>query len=451
MSSQQGLSGLTASAKNLEVIGNNIANANTVGAKSSRAEFADMYSSASGGGGNVGIGTRVAAITQDHSQGSITPTGNALDLAIDGGGYFQVADLAPGSTGGDSPLLYTRSGQFKSDRLGNIITNDGLRLLGYEAEDGVIVPSGNPVPLTVPDAVLAPKPTTSIGLELNLDAADVAPDPTVPFSDVDKTTYNYSSTLKVFDNAGQSVKLDYYFRRLPSPDNTWEVYVTTPDPSNPSANVSVPTTPAAPRLTFSADGGTLESGTPVVISNTDLMTTLNPLSAGSGISYAFGGEETTERPTPQIDINFGPDPLLGLKGTKQRAGTYAKTNETGDGYGRGTLSDFSFDADGILTANYSNGRSVRTAQVVLASFRNPQGLVSVGGNVWSEGADVGAKYTGVPGSGNLGKISPKAVEESNIDLTAALVSLITAQRTYQANAQTIKTQDQVLQTFVNMR
>jgi flagellar hook protein FlgE len=451
MSFQQGLSGLSAASKNLEVIGNNISNANTIGSKSSRAEFSDLYSSAAGGGGSVGIGTRVSAVTQDHTQGSITTTGNNLDLAINGGGYFQVADLSEAAAGGDTPVMYSRNGQFKSDRLGNIITNDGLRLLGYKAEEGVITAAGKPVPLAVPDAVLAPKPTTKIGLEVNLDAADPAPDPAVPFSDIDETTYNYSSTLKIFDNAGQSVELEYYFRKMADEANSWEVYVTTPNPADPSKNVRVTTTPAMPVLEFSADGSTLVAGSPVVINGASFSTQLNTLAAGSGITYEFGGEITDDRPVPQVDINFGPDPDTGLRGATQLAGDYAITNQSEDGYARGTLTGFSFDKEGVLTAEYSNGKSVQTAQVVLTSFRNPQGLISMGGNVWSEGPDAGAKYTGVPGSGNLGEISAGALEESNVDLTAALVSLITAQRTYQANAQTIKTQDQVLQTFVNMR
>ena len=453
MSFQQGLSGLNAASTNLEIIGNNISNANTIGSKGSRAEFADLYSSA-GGGASVGIGTRVAAVTQDHSQGSITSTGNSLDLAINGAGYFQVADFSKGATGGDVPIVYSRNGQFKSDRLGNIVNNEGLRLLGYNAEDGVITPSGKPVPLSAPDAVIAPKATTKVGLEVNLDAADAAPDPTTPFSDVDETTYNWSQTLKIFDDAGQSVELQYYFRKQATAANSWEVYVMTPDPVDPTQKIRVTTTPALPILEFSPDGNTLQVDDPVVrIDGAGFATQLNARTtiSGSGVTYSFGGPVTNERPVPQIDINFGPDPVNGLKGSKQRAGDFARTNETADGFARGTLTEFSFDDKGVLTAKYSNGRSVASAQVVLTSFRNPQGLISMGGNVWTEGPDAGAKYTGVPGSGNLGQIRPKSVEESNVDLTAALVSLITAQRTYQANAQTIKTQDQVLQTFVNMR
>jgi len=185
------------------------------------------------------------------------------------------------------------------------------------------------------------------------------------------------------------------------------------------------------------------------------------LLAEKGLKIANGIELTDPLP-PEIDdgldydfaaldLNFGPDEETGLSGSTQRQGEYAVTDLVDNGYGRGTLTGFSFDKEGILSAVYSNGQIKQTAQVVLTSFRNPQGLVAVGGNVWTEGDDTGAKFEGVPGTGNLGEISAGALEESNVDLTAELVSLITAQRTYQANAQTIKTQDQVLQTFVNMR
>ena len=230
MSFQQGLSGLSAASKNLEVIGNNISNANTIGAKSSRAEFSDLYASAVGGGGSVGIGTRVSAITQDHTQGSITTTGNNLDLAINGSGYFQLAD--PNAEGA-SNALYSRNGQFKSDRSGNIINNEGLRLLGYRAEDGVIKIGGKPVPLTVPDPVLAPEPSTRVNVQMNLDGGARMPEKQ-PFSPTDGLTYNYSSSTRVFDKAGRSVELEYYF--LKGADaGQWEVRFTVTHPNYPEA------------------------------------------------------------------------------------------------------------------------------------------------------------------------------------------------------------------------
>jgi flagellar hook protein FlgE len=497
MSFQQGLSGLSAASKNLEVIGNNISNANTIGAKSSRAEFSDLYASAVGGGGSVGIGTRVAAITQDHTQGSITTTGNNLDLAINGSGYFQLAD--PNAEGA-SNALYSRNGQFKSDRSGNIINNEGLRLLGYRAEDGVIKVGGKPVPLTVPDPVLAPQASTRVNVQMNLDGGARVPEKQ-PFSPTDGLTYNYSSSTRVFDKAGRSVELEYYFLKGADPGQ-WEVRFTVTHPNYPEAGKQevagsavlfndggeqVQPVSLGATLQFAADGSALVNATdkvnppafklfgnaaadsstgflPIDTGVDTIASSLNEamgLLAEKGLKIANGIELTDPLPAEiddglyydfaALDLNFGPDEETGLNGSTQRQGEYAVTDLVDNGYGRGTLTGFSFDKEGILSAVYSNGQITQTAQVVLTSFRNPQGLVAVGGNVWSEGDDTGAKFEGVPGTGNLGEISAGALEESNVDLTAELVNLITAQRTYQANAQTIKTQDQVLQTFVNMR
>jgi flagellar hook protein FlgE len=173
MSFQQGLSGLSAAAKNLEVIGNNISNANTIGSKSSRAEFSDIYASAVGGNGAVGIGSRLAAVTQDHTQGSITTTGSNLDLAINGTGYFQVLETSSARGGAaDKSVLYTRNGQFKSDREGFIINNEGMKLLGYPADDTGAIRSGQLDVLKVPDGRIVQKPTTEIDMSFNLNAAD---------------------------------------------------------------------------------------------------------------------------------------------------------------------------------------------------------------------------------------------------------------------------------------
>jgi len=495
MSFQQGLSGLSAASKNLEVIGNNISNANTIGAKSSRAEFSDLYASAVGGGGSVGIGTRVSAITQDHTQGSITTTGNNLDLAINGSGYFQLAD--PNAEGA-SNALYSRNGQFKSDRRGNIINNEGLRLLGFQAVDGVIKVGGKPVPLTVPDPVLAPQASSRVNVQMNLDGGAVKPEKT-PFSPTDGLTYNYSSSTRIFDRAGRSVELEYYFIKGVA-QGEWDVKFTVTHPDYPEAGkmliagsavqldesgTQIDPVLGESKLAFKNDGSALTNATsktaPAIIKlfggdpgdsppPEDLTTTpatkstlndaLSQL-ASIGINIRRGEEPGAAVPPEemdglmfdfaQVDLNFGPDEETGLNGSTQRQGEYAVTDLVDNGYGRGTLTGFSFDKEGILSAVYSNGQIKQTAQVVLTSFRNPQGLVAVGGNVWSEGDDTGAKFEGVPGVGNLGEISAGALEESNVDLTAELVSLITAQRTYQANAQTIKTQDQVLQTFVNMR
>ena len=209
MSFQQGVSGLTASARNLEVIGNNVANASTVGAKVARAEFADVYARAiSGGASSIGLGVSQTAVTQQFSQGSFQSTDNPLDMAINGGGFFQLKD-----SGG--ALSYTRNGQFKVDRDGLITNVQGAKLMGYPANSlGVLVP-GQAQPLTLPTAGIKPSTTGNVNLELNLDARapttlDPLVTPVIAFSD--SKTYNNATSVNVYDSKGQEVALTYYFQ-----------------------------------------------------------------------------------------------------------------------------------------------------------------------------------------------------------------------------------------------
>ena len=439
MSFQQGLSGLSAAAKNLEVIGNNISNANTIGAKSSRAEFSDIYASAVGGNGAVGIGSRLAAVTQDHTQGSITTTGSNLDLAINGTGYFQVLETSSARGGAaDKSVLYTRNGQFKSDREGFIINNEGMKLLGYPADDTGAIRSGQLDVLKVPDGRIVQRPTTEIDMSFNLNAADTIKP--LAFDASEGGSFNYSTSLKVVDQSGKEVQLGLYYKKVSSPTGpAWDVYAT--------ANGRPVGTTALGQIQFTNTDG---SGPPAATDASgpragDLAGTLAIPKAA--IEAALN---TTANATAGLSYTF--DPItLNLASTTQRAGDYLIGTLAQDGYPVGTLSSFSFDKAGVLTARYSNGQVRQTGQLALASFRNPQGLTPAGGNAWAESRDSGARSMDVPGTGAAGEIAAGALEESNVDLTSELVNLITAQRTYQANAQTIKTQDQVMQTFVNMR
>jgi len=452
MSFQQGLSGLSAAAKNLEVIGNNISNANTIGAKSSRAEFSDMYASAVGGSGGVGIGSRLAAVTQDHTQGSITTTGSNLDLAINGKGYFQVQDTSVtggAGGGGEISVLYARNGQFKSDREGFIINNDGMRLLGYPADEAGNIRSGQLDALKIPSSRIEQKPTTRVDMAFNLDAAD--PSKKLEFRSDEGGSFNYSTSLKVIDRAGKDVQLSLYFRKEKSDE--WKVYGT-------ANGVTVTReADAAPEKagyigTISFAGSKDGSGPPAVTRSTgapDPVDAARPQLTVSGERLAAMLNSTDNKSKPAgVDYAFE-NLSIDLAGATQRAGDYLVGTTRQDGYPVGTLSSFSFDKAGILTARYSNGEVRQTAQLALATFRNPQGLTPAGGNAWAESKDTGAKSMSVPGTGSTGEIMAGALEESNVDVTAELVSLITAQRTYQANAQSIKTQDQVMQSFVNMR
>ena len=419
MGFQQGLSGLNASSKNLEVIGNNIANANTFGAKVSRAEFADVYANAIGGTRNaIGIGTTIGAVAQQFTQGNITSTDNPLDVAINGGGFFQLRDTS-------GAISYSRNGQFKVDNSGFIVNNQGGQLMGYPADaTGVIIP-GTASALQMPTAGITPRVTSRIGMEMNLDArAGVTlPAAGAPIDFADPSTYNNATSQTVYDAQGQDVALTYYFQK--SGTNTWNVYIAAngvplaTSGGNPAASttISFPTNGGTP----TAPVGTVALNIPSVTNSVGAVTV--PI---TGVA-------------------------LDLSGATQYGSQFGVTDLGQDGYAAGQLIGAQIDANGVISARYSNGVTRHAGQLELATFRNAQGLQPMGGNAWVRTAASGGPIGGAPGSGNLGVLQAGALEESNVDLTAELVNMITAQRSYQANAQTIKTQDQILQTIVNLR
>ncbi|MFM2120485.1 MAG: flagellar hook protein FlgE [Pseudomonadota bacterium] len=408
MSFQQGLSGLNATSRNLEVIGNNIANASTFGAKTSRAEFADMYAGALGnsGAGAVGMGVRVAAIAQQFSQGNITTTENPLDIAINGGGFFTMKDSAS-----DAARSYTRNGQFKVNSDGYIVNNDGRFLLDS---------TGNVI--QVPSTPNQPVPTTTMGVTLNLNMkADPVAPPTVPVNFSTASTYTSSTSMTIYDQGGGERALTYYFRK--TADNSWDVYASVD-------GTSVATTTDAGGNTVPASIGTLTSSTNGA--------TLSPTSLQIDTTGLNG-------------MNLSSPLTLDLTGSTQYSSNFGVTKLTVDGNAMGQLSGLSVDPKGQLLATYSNGKSVSFAQIGLTTFDNPQGLQPIGGNAWRETLASGEAAMGNPTEGTRGLLQSGALEESNVDLTAELVNMMTAQRMYQANSQTIKTEDQILQTLVNLR
>jgi flagellar hook protein FlgE len=446
MTTQQALSGLNASAKNLEVIGNNIANSGTAGFKMSRTEFADMYAaSLNGAGANAtGIGVQVAAVAQQFTQGNVTATDNPMDLAINGDGFFQVGD-------GLAPPSYTRNGQFKvvqgqgadSDKR-FIADNNGLYLLGIPANQTT------PGRLSLPTGRIPAQPTTEITLELNLQAdVKVLSSPINVAADLNKSgvdrTIDYTTSQKLFDGKGQQVAMTYYFRKLPEdpapgpePRDSWAVYVTangTPVPSPPADPLQPAfiarfdrTNGASPDFLNPADLGAGPTAQPL------------PMSVPSTTDALSGA---TAEPINGI--------LLNMAGLTQFASPFGVTKVTQDGFPSGELQDFAIESNGNITARYSNGQSEPAGQVQIVRFINPQGLRPLGGNLWANTVDSGAPTANNPGQGGAGDLLQGSLEESNVDLTAELVNMITAQRAYQANAQTIKTMDQVLQTVVNLR
>lgn len=445
MSFQQGLSGLNAASKNLDVIGNNIANSGTYGAKGARAEFADVYAAALNGAGQnqVGIGTSLATVAQQFTQGNITTTENPMDLAINGGGFFQVSD-------GTNPTRYSRNGQFKVSKDGFIVNNDGLKLMGYPANGAGVIQPGTAQPLQLPTGGIPPAVTSSVKMEFNLDSRLKVTAPsngTATGMDLkDSTTYNNATSLTVYDAKGQDVAVTFYFQKAATSatgDDVWNVYATangTPfDTDAAGAAIALdafgnPTTPYT-TITFPATGGSPSA----ILGSSTTPPGAIPMNVPAGTSTR--GNATLPIANIQLD----------LAGATENGSSFAVTNLTQDGYAPGQLTGIQVANNGVIQARYSNGQSKPAGQIELANFRNPQGLQTMGGNVWIRTVASGDAVVGVPGDGNMGSLQSGALEESNVDITAELVNMVTAQRAYQASAQTIKTQDQVLQTIVNLR
>lgn len=396
----QGLSGLNAASRNLTTIGNNIANSQTVGYKSGRTEFADMFA------GAIGLGVNVADISRTFTGGPLTSTGRDLDLAINGEGFFRLSQ--------GNQVVYSRNGQFHRTKEGNIANAQGALLTGYNVQyfndptqSATVNASGNPTEIELPTAGLNARATTEATLlaDLNADADAVT---VTPFDPTDSDTYNWSSPLAVYDSLGSAHSVNLYFSKTAA--NTWEV-------NAQSASASVGTF----TLNFTSDGNLPTGYTPATITVPTTNGSTNPISF-----------------------------TLDLEGTTQTAQKFRASSILQDGYASGDLVDIAIQDSGMVRGIYSNGETVNLAQLAMARFASNQGLQPVGDNAWVETGASGQAVLGLAGQGQFGTLRGGALEGSNVELSKQLVKMIIAQRTYQANAQTIKTQSQVMQTAVNM-
>ncbi|MER1941663.1 flagellar hook protein FlgE [Castellaniella sp. FW104-16D08] len=412
----QGLSGLNASSQNLDVIGNNIANSGTVGFKSGSATFADVYASS-----RVGLGVQVASINQRFTTGIVSTSGNQFDMAIDGAKGLFVVTQPNGAT------LYTRNGQFLADKDNKIVNAQGQQLMGY-------APGGtNLIGMTVPVGNIAPQATSTLSNTVNMDAnAEVVDVATHPFNpDVDAESFSNMTPLTVYDSLGNEHRVEQYYAKRPvtvgPPEiNNWDVYVKVDgvvvDPATGNS-ATAPYTPAH-QLQFDTAGR------------------LIPATATYTLNYNVPVVGGAAAQPVSIATNYGSSTQFG--------GGFSQ-NFVQNGYGTGEYASMSIGSNGELIANYTNGAKQTMGTLALADFANLQGLQPVGGNAWAETANSGQPIVGTPGSNGLATIKGQAIEESNVDMSQELVNMIIAQRTYQANAQTIKTQDQILQTLITMR
>ncbi|MGO4307230.1 flagellar hook protein FlgE [Cupriavidus sp. RAF12] len=403
----QGVSGLNAAASNLDVIGNNIANANTVGFKQSTAQFADVYA-----GSKIGLGTRVNAVVQSFTNGNIASSGRNLDVAIsNGNGFFRLTNT-------DGSVFYSRNGQMQRLDDGRLVNATGLQVTGYPA--GTTAGGVQPQPITISNAQMPPKATTTITAQFQLDSRSTVP--TTAFASAPgalptSNMFNYSTAMNVYDSLGNKQQVTAYFAKSAAAPTVaggtdWNMYVTD-SAGNVLAGMPV-------RLAFDNNG---------VMQSTAPAAPVVTLPAANGAAV--------------LNMN------LNLAGTTQFGSDNDPKSIVQNGYASGALLGFSVQEDGTILGSYSNEQTLALGQIAMATFGNVEGLKPEGDNVWSSTGASGQELLGVAG-GSMGTLKSNAVEESNVDLSGQLVNLIVAQRNYQANAQTIKAQDTVLQTLVNI-
>lgn len=484
MGFEQGLSGLNAASKNLDVIGNNVANASTVGFKQSQAQFADIYANSLGGGGSsiaAGIGVQVAAVAQQFTQGNITTTNNSLDMAISGSGFFRMSN--------NGSITYSRNGQFQLDKNGFIVDNQGKDLTGYQPNAAGVIVATTPGPIQISTANLLPKATTAVTAGLNLNANAVIIPAAPAFDPNNSATFDNSTSATIYDSLGGSHIASLYFAKTSA--NTWNTYLTvdgamvppggatpgllTPMTFNTNGTLATPAaavtsasfTPSSAAIALAGSSLNATGTTATVPSTAGLVagatvtgggfpvgTTITAITGPNTFTTSAAGTFNASGVTLNVTNppSAAPQTLSFNFGSNTQFGTAFGVNSLSqDGYTSGQMTGFSTGSDGMVTGRYSNGQTRTLGQVVLANFSNAQGLQSLGNNQWAETSTSGNPLVGTPGSASLGVLQTSATEDSNVDLTAELVNMITAQRAYQANAQTIKTQDQIMQTIVNLR
>ena len=399
------LSGLNAAQADLGVTANNIANSSTTGFKRSRAEFSELFAVSSQGVASLaaGQGVRVSDISQQFTQGSIDFTDSNLDLAVSGSGFFTLSD--------NGALAYTRAGAFKTDADGYVVNAQGQRLQVYPPIVGGGFNTGSLTDLRLVTSDSAPSASSMVEMLMNL-PSDATPPTNPTFDPTDPTTFNRATSLTVYDSLGAAHTATMYFVKSATPgDWNTNLYIdgtAVGGPQNLSFdNLGLMTTPANGQVAFPA---------------------YTPATGAANMSITFD-----------------------FSGGTQYGSTFSVSNITQDGYTTGRLIGMEIDKSGQVQARFTNGRSISLGQIALSNFANPNGLQQLADTSWAETFTSGQALRGQAGSSGLGLIQSGALEGSNVDITSQLVSMITAQRNFQANAQMISTSDSITQTIINIR
>jgi flagellar hook protein FlgE len=404
-----GTTGLSSASSELAVIGDNIANANTVGFKAGRAAFEDaLAQSVVGGAGQIGLGSRLQAVQKIITQGALTNTGVTTDLALQGGGFFEVRGTAGD---GRSGTYVTRAGQFTVDRTGYLVNLDGLRVQGYGA-DAVGNLTSVLGDLQVGNASSAPQPTTLVTLKANLQAD--APVLAAPWNVADPAgTSNFSASTTVYDSLGASHQVQVYFRH--TGNGTWDWHAVTGGAEVGTGG-----------LTFDASGQ--------LTANPAASVTFNPAGAAP-LTFA---------------LDMG-NPVTGAIGITQFASPSATTFVGQDGFSSGELTSVQIDKRGVVMGVFTNGQTRALGQVGVARVAAPDQLERVGGNLFALTRDSGDAVMGAAGEGGRAFISAGTLEQSNVDIAEQFVRMIAAQRAFEANSKTITTSDQLLSELIQMK
>lgn len=442
-----GVSGLNANGNALTVIGNNIANLNTVGFKSSRSAFADLVGASLGGVGGdiqVGLGVALNGVQGNFSQGPFSTTGNTLDLGIDGNGFFLLRDA-------NGQSLYSRAGQFHLDDQSRIIDPSGFLLQGYQVDaNGVI--TANIGGVTLPATTAPPNATSTVDIGANLNSQS----PTSVFSLTDPIgTSQFSTSLTAYDSLGNSHLLTTHFSKTAA--NTWnynivgntsEIVTANYDSSNINTSLGLVRL-ASGNLSFTT-GGALD---------TESVVTSYDNGAPGGAAGGVVGQAQIDFVGATADqlmaFNFGSsvttDGGTGLNLTTQFGAASGIVQQGQNGFSAGALQTFSVEANGLISGRFSNGQVRPLAQLALARFADPQGLVRAGKNTFAESGTSGQPLLGPATSAGLGKILSNTLELSNVDLGESFIDMIAAQRGFQANSRVVTTSDELLQELVNLK
>ncbi|MBI4911337.1 MAG: flagellar hook protein FlgE [Acidobacteria bacterium] len=412
------LSALGANSSALGVIGNNLANLNTIGYKGSSATFQDIFSASLGGltsqgNGNplqIGLGTRLGVVAQNFGQGSFASTQNPLDMAIQGSGFFTVQTK-------DGRVAFTRAGNFTRDNNGFLVTSDGSQVLGWNRDPttGLVNTSQTPAAVQIAAGFTTQALATAhfrLGINLNSNQDPTAAAP------------HLTSPIQLYDSQGNIHTLNIQFTKQAAPPNTWTYTIV-----DPNGTASFTPAVVTGSLTFNASGNLI---TPP---------------AGANPSFQVDWNNGTATQTVTWDVRNSD----GSSNLTQYASASSTNSSYQDGYGAGSLRDLSVDQNGIISGTFTNGQVLALAQVAIATFANPNGLLQIGNSSWSQTIASGAPTIGIANQGGRGGILGANLELSNVDVAEEFTRLIVSQRGYQASSRVVTATDQLLQETLNLK